>query len=49
MMFSYLSSMDFADAYLVAWGEHAGIREVLSFDHFDAKLERTSRLRRVEP
>jgi predicted nucleic-acid-binding protein len=45
----YLAGLDFADAYLVARGEDGGIHRVLSFDRFDAKLKRSTRVRRVEP
>jgi predicted nucleic acid-binding protein len=45
----YTAGLDFADAYLVAAGEDAGIHQVLSFDRFDAKLERSTKVRRVEP
>jgi len=45
----YSAGLDFADAYLVAAGEDAGIHRVLSFDRFDAKLGRNTKVRRVEP
>ena len=45
----YGSGFDFADAYLVARAEEAGVQQVLSFDRFDAKLKRTTRVRRSAP
>lgn len=40
---------DFADAYLIAAAEDRGLAEVVSFDRFDAKLRRSSKVRRREP
>jgi len=40
---------DFADAYLVARAEAAGIRSVVGFDGLDARLGRATGVRRVEP
>jgi predicted nucleic-acid-binding protein len=45
----YVAGLDFADAYLVARAEDAAIGSVLSFDRFDAKLARSSKVRRAEP
>jgi predicted nucleic-acid-binding protein len=45
----YTAGLDFADAYLVAAGEDAGFHQVLSFDRFDAKLEKNTKVRRIEP
>jgi len=45
----YTGGLDFADAYLVSAGEDAGIHHVLSFDRFDARLQRNTKVRRVEP
>ena len=45
----YLAGLDFADAYLVARGEALGVEQVLSFDRFDAKLKRSTGVRRLEP
>lgn len=45
----YTAGLDFEDAYLVAAGEDGGIRQVLSFDRFDAKLAKNTKVRRVEP
>lgn len=41
--------LDFADAYLIAAVEQGGLAEVVSFDEFDAKLRRSSAVRRREP
>lgn len=40
---------DFADAYLIAAAEDRGLAEVVSFDRFDAKLRRSSKVHRREP
>lgn len=45
----YGGGLDFADAYLVARAEDAGFQQVLSFDRFDAKLRKTTRVRRAAP
>ena len=45
----YGVGLDFADAYLVARAEEAGIPQVVSFDRFDAKLKQTSKVRRAAP
>jgi len=45
----YTAGLDFADAYLIAAGEVAGVQRVLSFDRFDAKLAKNTEVRRVEP
>jgi predicted nucleic-acid-binding protein len=45
----YAAGLDFADAYLVAAAEDADVRQVLSFDRFDAKLAKNTSVRRVEP
>jgi predicted nucleic acid-binding protein len=45
----YLAGLDFADAYLVARAEDLGDSWVLSFDRFDAKLQGTTNVRRLEP
>jgi predicted nucleic-acid-binding protein len=45
----YLAGFDFADAYLVARAEVGGIDRILSFDRYDAKLRKNSKVRRAEP
>jgi len=45
----YTAGLDFADAYLVAAAEDAGVDHVLSFERFDAKLKRNTSVRREEP
>lgn len=45
----YHTGLDFADAYLVARGEDGGLHRVRSFDRFDAKLRKSTKVRRVEP
>jgi predicted nucleic-acid-binding protein len=45
----YVSGFDFADAYLVARAEEQRVGHVLSFDRFDAKLRRSTDVRRVDP
>lgn len=45
----YTAGLDFADAYLVAAAEDADVQQVLSFDRFDAKLAKNTKVRRVEP
>lgn len=41
-----IDRMDFADAYLVASAERAGVEEIVSFDH---GIDRVGTVRRVEP
>lgn len=45
----YTAGLGFPDAYLAAAAEDAGIDQVLSFDRFDAKLKKHSKVKRVEP
>jgi predicted nucleic-acid-binding protein len=45
----YCAGFDFADAYLVAAAEDAGVDRVLSFDRFDARLEKNTKVKRVDP
>jgi predicted nucleic-acid-binding protein len=42
-------AMDFADGYLVAMTENLGLKYVVGFDRFEAKLAQASSVRRIEP
>jgi len=43
------AGMDFADAYVVARAEGAGVGEIVGFDRFDAKLRGRTAVRRIDP
>ena len=42
-------NFDYPDAYLVAAAEVGGWTQIAGFDGFDAKLERASAVRRIDP